>query len=63
MFDHINAVILRHPELLAHLKFLFVVKYWCYVVLIGIFVYLVYFGDKKKPVARAVRIDNNHFLA
>ncbi len=61
MFDHINAVILRHPELLAQLKFLFVVKYWCYVILIGIFVYLVYFGDSKKEPAKVK--DKNHFLA
>jgi hypothetical protein len=64
MFEHINAVILQHPELLAHLKFLFIVKYWCYLILTGFFVYLAYFGDSKKEAAvRTVRADKRHFLA
>jgi hypothetical protein len=44
MFDYINALLVQHPELLVKLKFLLMLKYWCFLILTGIFLYIAYFG-------------------
>jgi hypothetical protein len=40
MFDYINALLVQHPELLVKLKFLLMLKYWCFLILSGIFLYI-----------------------
>jgi hypothetical protein len=67
MFDYINALLVQHPELLVKLKFLLMLKYWCFLILSGIFLYIAHFSDPKfggtfkKTPARGT--DESRFMA
>jgi len=45
MFECIAVLFLESPNLGAQLACLVMLKYWSFLFLTGIFVYLVYFGD------------------
>lgn len=60
-FNHLNAILLSNPKLLAHLKLLFALKFALLFILMCIFLYLVYFGDRKKEAIDKAKKD--HFIA
>jgi hypothetical protein len=60
-FDHINATLLQHPELLSELELLFTIKYWAFLILAAIFLYLAHFGDAKKESNRET--DKDFFIS
>ena len=66
MFDYINALLVQHPELLVKLKFLLMLKYWCFLILTGIFLYIAYFSDHKFGISKktpARGTDESRFMA
>jgi hypothetical protein len=67
MFDYINALLIQYPELLVKLKFLLMLKYGCFLILSGIFLYIAHFSDpkfggtsKKTPIRGT---DESRFMA
>lgn len=49
MFDELNLMVLKNPELMELLRILFYVKVWALTLLAFYFLYLVYFcNDQKK---------------
>lgn len=56
-FDAVNAYLLHHPDLLAHLHFLFRLKSACLLALMGVFLFLVYREDWRNRRARRQRAD------
>ena len=66
MFDYINALLVQHPELLAKLKFLLMLKCWCFLILTGIFLYIAHFSDPKFGISKktpARGTDESRFMA
>ena len=66
MFDYINALLVQHPELLVKLKFLLMLKYWCFLILTGIFLYIAHFSDPKFGISKktpARGTDESRFMA
>lgn len=57
VFDTINAYLLHHPDLLAHLRWLFWFKSWCLFVLMGVFVFVIYREDWRLYRARKAAAD------
>lgn len=51
LFDVLNASLLRHPEALAYLHFLFRLKSCCLILLMGIFLFLIYREDWRNHKA------------
>jgi hypothetical protein len=66
MFDYINALLVQHPELLVKLNFLLMLKYWCFLILTGIFLYIAHFSDPKFGISKktpARGTDESRFMA
>ena len=66
MFDYINALLVQHPELLVKLKFLLMLKYWCFLILTGVFLYIAHFSDPKFGISKktpARGTDESRFMA
>ncbi|MGH6635335.1 MAG: hypothetical protein ACRED0_04105 [Gammaproteobacteria bacterium] len=47
MFECLRVLFAENPDLGAQLACLVMLKYWSFLFLYGMFVYLVYFGDAK----------------
>ena len=66
MFEQLNDLILRNPELLQHMLWLIEVKRCLFLLISGFFLYLVYFGDEESPGRRkraAPKKRENRFIA
>jgi hypothetical protein len=66
MFDYVNALLVQYPELLVKLKLLLMLKYWCFLILSGIFLYIAHFSDPKFGISKktpARGTDESRFMA
>ncbi len=61
IFDEINRILMQHPELLAQLAFFFRLKFWCLLILFGVFLYRA--RDREGDVSDNRRFVDDEFIA
>lgn len=61
LFEQMNLYLLSHPAMLAKLDFLFRLKCWLLILLMGYFLYLIYQEERKQKVTAPTRRIPPHF--